>query len=165
MFHITWDWPIFLSQLFGFAVLVYVLARWVAPRVRAAMVKAQDSIRIQLEESERAVVQVVAAAEAHEAALAQAGLAAAQLEKDAHAAAERILADMREEAEEVAVRTKRHGLERIGQVRRELVHELRAGLHAAVLERTEHMVRHRLSSPQAKSGGVDRFLDELEAMA
>ncbi|MEV0295569.1 hypothetical protein [Nocardia sp. NPDC050710] len=165
MFHIAWDWPVFLGQLFGFVILVYVLARWVAPRVRMAMVKTQNSIRMQLEESERAAVQVVAAAEAHEAALAQAGLAAAQLEKDAHAAAERILADMREEAEAAAVRTRRHGRARIEQVRRELVRELRTGFHAAVLERTEHMVRQRLGSAQAESDGVDRFLDELEAMA
>ncbi|MFG1797591.1 hypothetical protein [Nocardia sp. NPDC049149] len=165
MSHIVLDWPIFLSQLFGFAVLVCALTRWVTPRVGAAMRKTQHNIRKELEESERAATQVVAAEEAHEAALAQAGLAAAQFAEDAHAAATGIRTDAAAAAEELAARTKRHGLERIVRARREAVDELRAGLHVAVLERTEYTVRQRLNSTHAKSQGVDRFLDELEVMA
>ncbi|WP_069167938.1 F0F1 ATP synthase subunit B family protein [Nocardia altamirensis] len=165
MSHIVLDWPIFLSQLFGFAVLVYALTKWVTPRVGAAMRKTQHNIRKELEESKRAATQVVAAEEAHEAALAQAALAATQFADEAHTAAAGILEDAAAAAEELALRTKRHGHERISRARREAVDELRAGLHAAVLERTEHTVRQRLTSAHAKSQGVDRILDELEVMA
>ncbi|MGW0249929.1 F0F1 ATP synthase subunit B family protein [Nocardia goodfellowii] len=162
MHHIVWDWPIFLSQLFGFAVVLYVLNRSVKPRVREAMAKSQNTIRTQLEDSRRAAIQVVAAAEAHEAALAQAELAKSQFEREAHAAAEQILAEMRAEAEEVAVRTRRQGRARVYQARREFVEQLRSDLHTAVLDRAEYMVRHRLATPPARSGSVDRFLDDLE---
>ncbi|MFI9508868.1 hypothetical protein [Nocardia sp. NPDC052566] len=165
MFHLIWDWPVFLSQLFGFAVVVYVVVSWVMPHVRAAMNKAQNVIRTQMADSERAAVQVEAAGEAHEAALAQAGIAAALEEKEANAAAARILAGMRTEADEVAVRIERQGRERIGQARKELVRTLRAGHHADVLDRTEYLVRHRVASAPAESGGIDRFLDELDAVA
>ncbi|MEV0245541.1 hypothetical protein AB0H76_03005 [Nocardia sp. NPDC050712] len=162
MFHIIWDWPIFLSQLFGFAVVVYVLVRSVAPRVRAAMDKAQNGIRGQLEDSEHAAIQVAAAAEAHEAALAQGAIAKTQLTEEANAAAAQILLDLRAEAEEAAERTARQGRARIRQLRRELVEQTQARVHTAVLDRTEHTVRTRVGTPQARSAGIDRFLDDLD---
>ncbi|MEU8898978.1 hypothetical protein [Nocardia sp. NPDC048505] len=162
MHDIVWDWPIFVSQLFGFALVVYALTRWGAPRVRAAMTKAQHTIRTQLEDSERAATQVLAAAEAHESALAQAEIARAQFEADAHAAAHRILADMRAEAEEQAARTHRRAHAHLLRIRRELTDQLRADLHTAVLDRTEHTVRHHLHTPTARSTSIDQFLTDLE---
>ncbi|MEV6278506.1 hypothetical protein [Nocardia sp. NPDC051832] len=162
MHPIVWDWPIFLSQLFGFAVVVYVLNRSVKPRIRAAMIKSQNTIRTQLEDSRRAATQVVAAGEAHESALAQVELAKLHYEKEAHAAADQILADMRAEAEEAAVRTRRQGRARIRQARREIADQLKSDLHAAVLDRTEHLVRARLTAPPARLGSIDRFLDDLD---
>ncbi|MFC9894173.1 hypothetical protein ACFVMC_10810 [Nocardia sp. NPDC127579] len=157
-----WDWPIFLSQLFGFAVVVHVLVRKVLPPLRSAMSKAQNTIRTQLEDSARAANQVVAAAEAREAAVAQGELAKAQLKAEADAAAAGLLDDMRVEAEESATRIRRRGRVRIHQLRRELVDGLQASLHTAVLDRTEHTVRRRLTVPHARTAGIDRFLDELE---
>ncbi|WP_194815039.1 hypothetical protein [Nocardia sp. XZ_19_385] len=165
MHPIVWDWPIFLSQLFGFAVVLYALNRSVKPRIRAAMTKSQDTIRTQLADSQRAATQVIAAAEAHESALAQAELAKIQYAKEATTAADQILADMRAEAEEAAVRTRRQGRARIRQARRELVDQLQSNLHTAVLDRTEHLVRHRLAAPPARLGSIDRFLDDLDEVS
>ncbi|WP_280432180.1 PLP-dependent transferase, partial [Nocardia brasiliensis] len=67
MHDIVWDWPVFLSQLFGFAVIVWVLVKWVVPPLSTAMAKAQNVVRAQLVDSERAANRVVAAAEADEA--------------------------------------------------------------------------------------------------
>lgn len=164
MFHIVWDWPVFLSQLFGFAVIVQVLVKWVVPPVASAMAKAQNTIRVQLVNSERAAEKVAAAAEADEAAVAQAAIAAEHFAREACAEAERIIEQAREAAEAEAARVHRYGQEQIARLRGELTRELRSDLHTAVLASTEQQVRQRLEASKARTDSVDRFLDELEAI-
>ncbi|WP_052280738.1 hypothetical protein [Nocardia vulneris] len=164
MHDIVWDWPVFLSQLFGFAIIVGVLVKWVVPPLSAAMAKAQNVIRAQLVDSERAANRVVAAAEADEAAVAQIAIAARHLEQDAHTAAAHILAESRVTAEAEALRQHSSGHARLARLRTELTRELRTTLHTAVLTRTEHRVRTHLTTSRAKTTATDRFLDELEAM-
>ncbi|MEU0876031.1 F0F1 ATP synthase subunit B family protein [Nocardia brasiliensis] len=164
MHDIVWDWPVFLSQLFGFAVIVWVLVKWVVPPLSTAMAKAQNVVRAQLVDSERAANRVVAAAEADEAAMAQIAIAARHLEHDAHTDAVHILAESRAAAEAEALRQHSSGHARLARLRTELTRELRTTLHTAVLTRTEQQVRTHFTAPRAKTAATDRFLDELEAM-
>ncbi|WP_167464632.1 hypothetical protein [Nocardia brasiliensis] len=164
MHEIVWDWPVFLSQLFGFGVIVSVLVKWVVPPLSTAMAKARDTVRVQLLNSERAANRLVAAAEAEEAAVAQIATAARYLAQDADADAEHILEQARAAAEAEAARQHHQGRERLARLRTDLARELRTTLHAAVLDRTEHHVRIHLATPEAKSTGTNRFLDELDTL-
>src|SRR6478672_8833010 len=96
IFHITFDWPIFFSQLFGFAVIVFIIVKYVAPPVGRLMAKAQNNIQKQLEENQQAADRLVEAKRAYDNAVTDAQAELEHIREDARADAERIIAKMRE---------------------------------------------------------------------
>ncbi|MEU2252467.1 hypothetical protein ABZ540_04735 [Nocardia xishanensis] len=165
IYDITWNWPVFLSQLLGFAVIVGALVKWVVPQVQAAMLRSQRTIRGQLEESSQATARLAAAERAFAEAAATARTEVAQIHEEARADAERILAELRRTAAAEVARVRGYGERRVAQVNRQLREELGQDLTAAVLDRTEFVVAERLGSPEAVSDSIDRFLDELAVHA
>ncbi|MBF6327659.1 hypothetical protein [Nocardia transvalensis] len=163
IYDITWDWPVFLSQLFGFAVIVAALVKWMVPPVQAMMRRAQDTIGRQLEESAHATDQLTAAEQAFAEAITRARTEVAHIHREALEDAEHIVADMRRAAATEIERVRKLGEDRIAQVQRRLQDELGHDLTTAVLDRVESIVRERLDSPRARSDSIDRFLDELAA--
>ncbi|WP_431969064.1 hypothetical protein [Nocardia sp. bgisy134] len=161
IYDITWNWPVFLSQLLGFAVIVGALVKWVVPQVKAAMLRAQQAVHGQLEESSQATAGLAAAERAFAEAAASARTEVAHIHEEARADAERIVAELRRTAAAEVERVRRYGVDRIAQVNRQLREELGHDLTVAVLDRTECVVRERLVSPGAVSDSIDRFLDEL----
>lgn len=156
---------VFIGQLVGFAVIVFVLWKYVAPPVRKLMTKQQDEVQKQLEESEQAAERLEKAKAAHAEAVASARSEAARIREEARADAQRILAQMREQADAEVERIKQHGREQVGLQRQALIRQLQADLGSAAVGGADKIVRERLSDPDEQSHSVDRFLDELEAMA
>ncbi|RJO68275.1 hypothetical protein D5S18_33160 [Nocardia panacis] len=161
LYDITWDWPVFLSQLFGFAVIVGVLAKWVLPPVRTAMRRAQDTIDTQMADSAKASVDLAAAERAFAAAVHAAEAEVARIHREAREDAEGILAGLRETAATETIRVRRAGLRNLSRTRDRLEAELAGDLTTAVLDRTESILRERLESPEAKAESIDLFLAEL----
>ncbi|MCM6774716.1 hypothetical protein NDR87_12710 [Nocardia sp. CDC159] len=161
IYDITWDWPVFLSQLFGFAVIVGVLMKWVAPPIKSAMRRSQDTISAQLEESSQASARLAAAERAFAEAVAAAATEVAQIQREARDDAERIVAELRETAAAEVERVRIHGMDRVARVQRQLRAELGHDLTVALLDRAESVVRERFDSVAARSASIDRFLDEL----
>src|ERR1700752_532270 len=62
----------FIGQLVGFAVIVFIVWRYVVPPVRRMMTNQQDNVRKQLEDSAEAKNRLDEAEKAHEKALEQA---------------------------------------------------------------------------------------------
>jgi ATP synthase F0 subunit b len=156
---------IFIGQLIGFAVIVWVIMRYIAPPVRTLMAKQQDEVRTQIGEAEKAEARLAEAKKAHAEAVAQAQSEAAQIREDARADAQRIAAQLREQADVEVARIKQHGVEQIALQRQQLIRQLQADLGSAAVKDADQLVRQRLAQPGAQSNTVDRFLDELEAMA
>ncbi|MGY1898142.1 F0F1 ATP synthase subunit B family protein [Nocardia gipuzkoensis] len=165
IYDITWNWPVFLSQLFGFAVIVGALVRWVVPHVRAMMLRAQQTIQRQLEESSQATTRLAAAEQAFAEAAVTARTEMADIHEQASADAEWIIAELRGATAAEIERVRRHGMDRVEQVRRQLREELGHDLTVAVLDRAELVVRERLHLPRARSDSIDRFLDDLAVQA
>lgn len=165
LYHITIDWPVFISQLVGFAVIVWAIVKWVAPAVRNIMHKQQEVVRTQLVESEQAAARLVEAKQAHEKAVADAEKEATTIRADARGDAERITAQLREAADAEVARVGQHGRDQVALARQQMIRQLKADLGAAALSQADQQVRDHLGSTPAKSDSVDRFLDELEAMA
>ncbi|RDI64906.1 F0F1 ATP synthase subunit B family protein [Nocardia pseudobrasiliensis] len=163
IYDIAWNWPVFLSQLIGFAVIVGALVKWVMPPLRATMTRAQRTIHGQLTESAQASDRLAAAERAFAEAAATARAEVADIHREARADAERIVAQVRETAAAEVDRVRRHGMARVAQLRRQVREDLGHDLTAAVLDRAEAVVRDRLDSPKAKSDSIDRFLAELAA--
>ena len=84
----AFDPAIFIAQLFGFAVILFLLWKYVRPPVAKMMRDRQETVRQQLAESEAAAKRVADGKQAREKAIAEAKAEAEQLQKDAEADAE-----------------------------------------------------------------------------
>ncbi|MCM6775201.1 hypothetical protein NDR87_25195 [Nocardia sp. CDC159] len=164
-YHIVFDWPVFFSQLFGFAVIVFVTVKWIVPPVKKLMVRNQDAIRKQLQESAEAADRLTKAKQAYDNAISEAQAELERLRADAREDAEHIIAQMREAADAEVERVRKQGRDQILQLRRQLVRDLQTDLTAAMIDRTEEKVRVKIDTPEAKSESIERFLEELEALA
>lgn len=165
LFDITFDWPVFFSQLFGFGVIVWFMMKYVVPVAKKAMAKAQDTVQRQLEESEQAAERLVEAKSAYDSAVAEAQAELVRMREEARVDAERIIAQMREAAAAEVERVRRTGRDQVLQFRRQLMRDLEVDLSAAMLALTEEKVREQVGSPQARSESIERFLNDLEILA
>ncbi|WP_227979800.1 hypothetical protein [Nocardia spumae] len=164
-YQITFDWPVFFSQLFGFVVIILIVVKWVVPPVKRLMAKSQDAIAKQLADSDHAATQLDEAKRSYENALTEAHAELEQIRADARADAEYIVAQMREAAAAEVERVRRQGRDQVAQLRRQMVRDLETDLAAAMLAITEEKVRDQVSTPQAKSESIERFLEDLEILA
>ncbi|QBS40696.1 hypothetical protein [Nocardia sp. CS682] len=165
IYQIHFEWQVFVSQLFGFAVIVWVIVKYVAPPVKRMMTKAQGEIQKQIEENQQAADRLVKAKKVYDEGLAEAKAELAQLLEDAHADAEDIVVKMRETAAAEVERVRKQGRDQIELMRRQLIRDLKADFSQQVLMHTSDSVRDQVQSPQIKSDAVERFLDDLETMA
>ncbi len=164
-YEITFDWPVFFSQLFGFVVIIFIVVKWVVPPVKRMMAKSQDAIAKQLSDSDHAATQLEEAKQSYANALTEAHAELEQIRADARADAEFIVAQMREAAAAEVERVRRQGRDQIAQLRRQMVRDLETDLAAAMLAITEEKVRDQVGTPGAKSESIERFLEDLEILA
>jgi F-type H+-transporting ATPase subunit delta len=155
----------FIGQLVGFAVIVAIVVKWILPPLRGLMTRQQDVVRRQLTESEQAKARLAEARQAHQKAIADAADQATRIRADARADAEQIAEQLRVQADAEVARVRHQGQEQIVLARAQLISRLKADLGTTALAQADRQVRDHLGSAQAKSDSVDRFLDELEAMA
>jgi F-type H+-transporting ATPase subunit delta len=155
----------FIGQLIGFAVIVLILVKFVVPPVRTLMASQKEAVRTQLAES-AAATQRLAAADEHHTQRVQAGRDDARhVVDEARSDSVRITEQLRAQADVEAERIKIQGGQQISLLRSQLIRQLRGDLGSEAVRRAGELVRAHVSDPQARSATVDRFLDELEAMA
>src|SRR6478609_3647406 len=140
----------FIGQLIGFAVIVFIIAKWVAPLVKGLMVKQQEAIRVALAESAEAAKKLAEADAMHAKALADAEAEAGSVTGEAKQDSERIKAQREEQ---------------VHLLRQQLVRELRLGLGDEAVAKAADLVRAHVADSAAQAATVDRFLDDLDQMA
>lgn len=155
----------FIGQLIGFAVIVFIIAKWVAPLVKGLMVKQQEAIRVALAESAEAAKKLAEADAMHAKALADAEAEAGSVTGEAKQDSERIKAQLEEQAGIDAERIKAQGGQQVHLLRQQLVRELRLGLGDEAVAKAGDLVRTHVADPAAQAATVDRFLDDLDQMA
>jgi F-type H+-transporting ATPase subunit delta len=155
----------FIGQLIGFAVIVFILWRYVAPPVKALMQKQQDAVRTALAESAEAARKLAEADEMHAKALEDAKSESSKITGEARQDSERIASQLEEQAGIEAERLKAQGAQQVQLMRQQLIRQLRQGLGAESVQKADEMVRAHIAEPGAQSATVDRFLDELDQMA
>ncbi|MBS9535388.1 F0F1 ATP synthase subunit B/delta [Mycobacterium sp. M1] len=155
----------FIGQLVGFAVIVWLLWRFVVPPIRKLMADQQEAVRKQLAEAAAAADRLAQASQAHTTAVANAEVEAKRVTEEARADAVRIAEQLRTQAGTDAERIKATGSQQVGLLRSQLVRQLRADLGTESVERAASLVRDHVSDPARQSATVDRFLAELDAMA
>lgn len=155
----------FIGQLIGFAVIIWLLWKYVVPPVRKAMANQQDTVRNQLGESAKATSRLADADQHHAKRVEQARAEAKHIVEEARVDAARIEEQLAEQADVEAERIKVQGGQQVHLLRAQLVRHLRQELGAESIQRAEELVRQHVADPQALSATVDRFIDELESMA
>jgi F-type H+-transporting ATPase subunit b/F-type H+-transporting ATPase subunit delta len=155
----------FIGQLVGFAVIVWLIWRYVVPPVRKLMVDRQNVVRQQLNEAAAAAGRLAEASEAHSKALDEAKVEAQRVTEEARVDAERIAAQLRAQADVEVERIKVQGAKQVQLLRAQLARHLRQDLGQQSVRRAEELVRDHVADPVQQAATVDRFLDNLDAMA
>ncbi|OBB61205.1 F0F1 ATP synthase subunit B/delta [Mycobacterium sp. 852013-51886_SCH5428379] len=155
----------FIGQLIGFALIVFLVVRFIVPPVKRMMRTQQDTVRRQLEESATAANKVAQADQQHAKALEEAKADATRVVEEARADAEKIAEQLRSQADAEVERIKVQGAAQVQLLRQQLIRELRSHLGTESVARARALVTDHVSDDGNRSATVDRFLDELDAMA
>ena len=144
----------FIGQLIGFAVIVFLLWKYVVPPVRTMMKNQQETVRTQLEEHSEAEKKVADADNEHAKALEEAKAEAAKVIDEARHDAEKIAEQLRAQADVELERIKVQGGQQVQLLRQQLIRELRQTLGAESVRRAGDLVqRLRLRSVRAVGDG------------
>lgn len=155
----------FIGQLIGFALIAFLVWRYVVPPVRRLMTDRQETVRKQLEESASAEKRLADAKQAHDKAVRQAEEEAKRVIEEARADAKSIAEQLRIQADAEVERVKVQGQQHIQLLRAQFIRQLRQDLGSEAVGRAGELVREHVSDFDAQSATVDRFLGELEEMA
>jgi F-type H+-transporting ATPase subunit delta len=155
----------FIGQLIGFAVIVWLIWRYVVPPVRKLMADQQNTVRQQLADSSTAADRLAEASRAHAKAKEDASAEARRLTEEAQSDAKRIGEQLREQAESDAERIKQQGTRQAELLRSQLVRQLRQDIGAESVRQASDLVRGYVAEPGQQSATVDRFLNDLDEMA
>ncbi|MED5816522.1 F0F1 ATP synthase subunit B/delta [Mycolicibacterium sp. 050232] len=156
---------IFIGQLIGFAVIAFIIIKWVVPPVRNLMQKQQEAVRVALAESADAAKKLADADEMHAKALADAKAESTKVTDEASQDSERITAALAEQAGTEAERIKAQGAQQVQLMRQQLIRQLRTGLGSESVAKADALVRAHVADSAAQAATVDRFLAELDQMA
>ena len=155
----------FIGQLIGFAVIVLLVWRYVVPPVRKMMADQQNAVRQQLADSAAAADRLAEASRAHEKAKEDAKAEAKRITEEAQSDAKRIVEQLHAQADSEVERIKVQGAKQVELLRAQLIRQLRQDTGAESVRRAGELVRGFVGKPAQQSATVDRFLDDLDAMA
>jgi len=152
----------FLAELFAFAVILFVIFRYVAPPMRAAMRRRQETIGAQFAEAREAKEEAEAAEARYQASLRDGQAEAEHLRQSAANQAEQILVELRARAEEESERIAERGRQQLAAERDSVVRHLRVEMGTLAGELATQIVLESLDDPARRDATVERFIADLE---
>lgn len=155
----------FIVELVILLIVLGVLWRYAMPPVKRAMDERREMVRRQIEESQQASKRLTEAEARYSQALAEARVEAAKIRETARADAQEIKDEMRKQAEQEVARIRERGEEQLAHQRDQIVREMRGELGKLAVTLAGRIVGESVADEARRAGTVDRFLDELQAMA
>jgi F-type H+-transporting ATPase subunit b len=149
--------------LVAFAILYWVVATRVVPRLEAIFAERSAAIEGGIRKAEEAQAEASAALEQYRAQLAEGRAEAARIRQQAQEEGAQIVAELRQRAQEEADRILVGAQQQIQAERQQAVVQLRAEVGRLAVDLASKIVGESLESEARQSGVVDRFLDGLEA--
>jgi F-type H+-transporting ATPase subunit b len=156
-------WQELVLGLISFAVLYFVLWKYVFPRMEQTFKARVDAIEGGIKRAEERQAEANALFEQYKQQLSEARNEAAVIRDRAHADANAIREDILRQAQEERDRVIASGQEQLNQQRATLVRELRAEMGELAVELASRIVGEALADEARRQGTVDRFLSDLEA--
>ena len=154
----------FLVELIAFAIMVYLLAKYVVPPINKAMTARQNAIRDQFAELDEAKSDARKAEEKYKDQLSEAKHEAARIREDARDQGAQIIAEAREKAEVEAKRIVDHAHSQIEADRQQALASLRAEVGTLATTLAGRIVGESLEDDERSTRVVDRFLADLETL-
>jgi F-type H+-transporting ATPase subunit b len=154
----------FLVELAAFALMLFILGKWIVPPINRAMTARQDAIRQQFADLDQAKEEANRAEEEFKAQIANARHEAAKIREDAREQGAQIIAEMREQAQVEAGRIVEHAHAQISAERQHAVASLRAEVGALATALAGRIVGESLEDDERSGRVVDRFLADLETL-
>jgi F-type H+-transporting ATPase subunit b len=154
----------FLVELAAFALLFFLLAKYVIPPINRAMVNRQNAIRKEFADLEKARSEAEAAEAEFKAQIADARHEAARIREEAREQGATIVAEMREQGEAEKSRIIENGHAQIAAERQQAVASLRAEVGTLATTLAGRIVGERLDDDERSARVVDRFLADLDAL-
>ena len=151
--------------LIAFAILFFVMAKFVAPRFEQVFQARRAAIEGGIERAEAMQAEAKAALDQYRAQLAEARNEAAQIRDQARAEGQQILEELRAQAQEESARIVARGEEQLATARQQVVNELRGQIGALAVDLAGRVVGESLADDARRRGTVDRFLEQLDGMA
>ena len=153
----------FIAELVGFAVIVFVIYRFVLPLITKMVADRQDTIQKQVDEAEEATRNLEAAQARFDSAVEQAKGEAARIRDDARADSTRIHEELVAQAEQEVERIKQRGRDQLAAQRDQVVRGLRSEVGGTSMQLAEKLVVDSLADESARSASVDSFLTEFDS--
>ncbi len=153
----------FFFELIAFAIILYVIAKWIIPPVNKAMAERQERIRRQFEEMEEATASAKQAEEDLRAQMADARHDASRIREEAREQAAAIATEMREQAQAEAQRIVETAKAQLEAERQQVVNQLRGEVGSLATELASRIVGESLDDDERQRRVVDRFISELES--
>jgi F-type H+-transporting ATPase subunit b len=153
----------FWVELIAFAIMFFLLARYIVPPINRAMTRRQDAIRQQFADLDQARDDAKSAENEFRAQIADARREAARIREEAREQGAAIVAEMRVQAQAVANRIVEHAHAQLEADRQQAVTSLRSEVGTLATELASRIVGEALDDQARQSRVVDRFLADLEA--
>jgi F-type H+-transporting ATPase subunit b len=154
----------FFVELFAFAIIVWILAKFVIPPINRAMTARQEAIRQQFHELDEAKQKAHDSEEAFKSQLTDARHEAARIREEAREQGAAIVADMREQGQAEAARIVEHGHAQVEAERQQALASLRAEVGTLATTLAGRIVGESLDDDERSGRVVDRFLADLETL-
>lgn len=151
--------------LVAFLLLLFVVKKFVSPRFEALYEERTAKIEGGIEKAEQAQAEAQRTLEQYKEQLAEARAEAARIRDDARAEGLQIVEELREQAQAESSRIIAQGQHQLDAQRAQIVAELRADLGRTAVELASKVVGESLEDDSRRRGTVDRFLNELDAVA
>jgi F-type H+-transporting ATPase subunit b len=154
----------FLVELAAFAIIVWILAKFVIPPINRAMTSRQDAIRKEFADLEEAKAEANEAKEEFTSQIADARHEAARIREEAREQGSAIIVELREQAQTEANRIVEHAHAQIQAERQQALTSLRAEVGTLATTLAGRIVGESLDDDDRSGRVVDRFLADLETL-
>jgi F-type H+-transporting ATPase subunit b len=153
----------FLVELFAFAIMVFILAKYVIPPINKAMTDRQNAIRKEFADLESAESDAREAEKKYKDLQADARHEAARIREEAREQGAAIIAEMRTQAQEEADRILKHGRAQLEAERSQAVQSLRNEVGTMATTLAGRIVGEALEDDDRRARTVERFISAIEA--
>jgi F-type H+-transporting ATPase subunit b len=153
----------FFIELFAFALLVFLLGRYLIPPINRAMTARQEAIRTQFAELDEAKADARKAEADYKEQLNDAKHEAARIREEAREQGAQIVQDAREKAQQEADRIIEHAHTQIEADRKAAFTSLRSDVGSLATTLAGRIVGESLDDDERQGRVVERFLADLES--